>query len=148
MSKDERTTLNALLKYVAENILHYGSEKKIPPLLRKKINALALDDDKNFIYTYKMILYSFMINKSKIEYAFSTKTFTDEKHKINYMMVIVSNSMNDIKNKVLLNEKAKQVSENDTTNAQYLAENNVLYGSDKYVRKTEELRSEKIEELW
>ena len=83
-----------------------------------------------------MVLYSFMINKSKIEYAFSVKDFKDERHKINYMMVIVSNSMNDIKNKVVALQNLKEKNNDDINNAEYLNRNNVLHGSQKYVKKT------------
>lgn len=145
MTLQDKKELKELLNYIKNNILYV---QKVPPLLRKKINELALDKDDNFIYTYKMILYSFMINKSKIEYAFNTKTFENEKHKINYMMVIVSNSMNDIKNKVLLNMKNQSYTVNDKQNAQMLADYNILHGSNKYVRKTKELNSDKVEELW
>ena len=95
-----------------------------------------------------MILYSFMINKNRIEYAFNTKTFKTEKHKINYMMVVVANSMNDIKKKVNLNKKIQEQKNRTLDDAQYLAENNLLYGRDNYVRKTIELRSDEIDKLW
>ena len=93
MTKEEKKDLDNLITYIRDNILYYSNTKKTPPLLKKKINSIALDENNNFIYTYRMILYSFMINKSKIEYAFNTKTFADEKHKINYMFVIVANKI-------------------------------------------------------
>lgn len=148
MTKEEKKDLDDLIIYIRDNILYYSNTKKTPPLLKKKINSIALDENNNFIYTYRMILYSFMINKSKIEYAFNTKTFANEKHKINYMFVIVANSLNDIKNRVLEKERQKELSENNLYNAQYLSDNNVLYGSSKYTKKTVELRRDKVEDLW
>lgn len=148
MKKEERNEINMLLNYITKDILHYGETKKSPPLLRKKINELMFDENKEYIYTPKMVLYSFMINKSKIEYAFSVKDFKDERHKINYMMVIVSNSMNDIKNKVVALQNLKEKNSDDINNAEYLNRNNVLHGSQKYVKKTVELDSEKVEDLW
>lgn len=148
MTKEEKKELNDLLNYVKINILGYGEDKKLPPLLKKKINELALNNNKEFIYTYKMILYSFMINKSKIDYAFSTKTFENERHKINYMMVIVSNSMNYIKAKVDSLQRENDKNKMSLDIAQYLNDNNVLLGSGRYVRKSEELNSKKVEELW
>lgn len=148
MTSEERKDLNNLITYIRDNILYYSSTKKTPPLLKKKINSIALDEEGNFVYTYRMILYSFMINKSKIEYAFSTKTFADEKHKINYAFVIMANSLNDIKNKVIEKDRQKELSENNLYNAQYLSDNNVLYGSNKYTKKTVELRRDKVEDLW
>ena len=148
MTSEERKDLNNLITYIRDNILYYSNTKKTPPLLKKKINSIALDEEGNFIYTYKMILYSFMINKSKIECAFSTKTFVDEKHKINYAFVIMANSLNDIKNKVIEKDRQRELSENNLYNAQYLSDNNVLYGSNRYKKKTVELRRDKVEDLW
>lgn len=148
MTSEERKDLNNLITYIRDNILYYSNTKKTPPLLKKKINSIALDEEGNFVYTYRMILYSFMINKSKIEYAFSTKTFADEKHKINYAFVIMANSLNDIKNKVIEKDRQKELSENNLYNAQYLSDNNVLYGSNRYTKKTVELRRDKVEDLW
>lgn len=148
MTKEEKKELNDLLNYVKNNILYYSDTQKTPPFLKKKINELALGEDGVFNYTYKMILYSFMINKNRIEYAFNTKTFKTEKHKINYMMVVVANSMNDIKKKVNLNKKIQEQKNQTLDDAQYLAENNLLHGRDNYVRKTIELRSDEIDKLW
>ena len=149
MNQEEKKELKMLLDYIKSNIFHYGDNKKLPPILKKKINELALNENNEFVYTYKMILYSFMINKPKIEYAFSTKTFKNESHKINYMMVIVSNDMNSIKAQVESAQKHKDKLKNDITQAQYLSDNNVLKSEDRYVKKENSLlNSEVIKDLW
>ena len=61
MTSEERKDLNNLITYIRDNILYYSNTKKTPPLLKKKINSIALDEEGNFVYTYRMILYSFMI---------------------------------------------------------------------------------------
>ena len=47
-------------------------------------------------YPYEVILFTFKFKKRDILAAIQGKTFNDEKHKFNYIMVIVNNSINDI----------------------------------------------------
>lgn len=139
--------LQDLLTYVRKEILQYGKGKKTPPCLKKKIENLAYENEEQ-IYTYEMIKYSFMLNSQKIKTILSTKEFVSEQHKINYIMVIVANSMNDIKKRVHDSEIGNLHKEKDAEQAEYLSKNNLLEGSQRYVRKTQEMNKERIEDLW
>lgn len=136
-----------MLNYIKKEILHYDDSMKLSPYVSYKINELAFEKTK-MIYTYKMILYSFMINKKKIEYAFSTKVFTGEEHKINYMMIVVAKSMNDIKTKVLAYQKQEKIKEDNKNKSQYLQDNNVLNGSGNYVSKTADIVLKGDDDIW
>lgn len=139
--------LQELLTYVRKDILEYGKGKKTPPCLKKKIENLAYENEEQ-IYTYEMIKYSFMLNSEKIKYALSHKEFANEQHKINYIMVIVANSMNDIQKRVRDAEISNLKKELDVEQANYLSQNDLLNGSQRYVKKTKELNEERIKDLW
>ena len=46
-------------------------------------------------YQYEVILDTFLTHSDKIEWCFKNKTFKTEKNKINYMMAIIENNIND-----------------------------------------------------
>ncbi|NFF75927.1 hypothetical protein FCV38_02740 [Clostridium sporogenes] len=46
-------------------------------------------------YRYEVILDTFLSQSDKIEWAFNNKQFKNEKNKINYMMAIIENNIND-----------------------------------------------------
>ena len=88
-----------------------------------------------------------MTHANEIKWAFSNKEFKNENHKINYLMVVIGNDMNDIKNRVLERQREQQVATQQIESAQILADNNILLGSNRYIRKTEEV-NERLKELW
>lgn len=145
--KEKDKELQGLIAYVRKDILEYGKGKKTPPCLKKKIVNLAFENDEQ-IYTYEMIKYSFMLNSQKIKYALAHKEFSNEQHKVNYIMVIVANSMNDIKKRVRDAEIGNLKKELDVERATYLSQNDLLNGSQRYVRKTKEMNTERTKDLW
>ena len=67
-------------------------------------------------YSYKVILFTFKFKKRDILAAIQGKTFNDEKHKFNYIMVIVNNSINDIYKRYLRTLKDKKDTVDDDIN--------------------------------
>ena len=100
------------------------------------------------MYTYQMILYAAMTHANEIKFAFQNKDFKNEQHKINYIMVVISNDMNRIKQKVLDYQREQDKAETYALNAQDLANSNLLHGGQRYVRKTENVIDERLEDLW
>ena len=146
MSKEEIKEWNELYEYVKTTILGY-KDKKLSKwfVLRlvglhegkfcanKTIKPMAS-------YDYKTILMTFKMNKIDILNAIKDKDkFKDEQHKINYIMVIIENKINDtydIMNRVnKAKERAKAI---EITNNEDKAE---------YKRRTKEVKNSRLKDL-
>lgn len=147
MNTEEKEMYEKTINWIHCNIFQYNNSRIASPYLRKRIKELAYNSDGEQIYTFKMILYAVMTHANEIKWAFSNKEFKNENHKINYLMVIIGNDMNDIKNRVLERQREQQVATQQIESAQILADNNILLGSNRYIRKTEEV-NERLKELW
>lgn len=110
---------NNLYEYVKTEILHYDREQALSKLTILKLKGLAegkyianKNTEKKADYTYEIILYTFKICKSKIDYVLQTKTFENEEKKISYIMAIISNNINDVYNRVTNAKKSQVKTEN------------------------------------
>lgn len=111
-----------LYEYIKKDILGYTKEKQLTPNMRVKLQSLR---NGSFVrkgvtmnrqgYGYDVILTTFKAKKVEIENAIFGKMFEDENHKFNYIMIIVTNSINDIANRMdnarKLKEREQQVAE-------------------------------------
>ena len=147
MDKEEKEMYEKTIDWINHNIFQYNNNMIASPYLRKRIKELAYNKDGEQMYTFKMILYAVMTHADEIKWAFSNKDFKNESHKINYLMVVIGNDMNNIKSKVLEHQRQQQIATQQMENAQVLADNNVLLGSNRYIRKTEDI-SERLKDLW
>lgn len=94
---------NTLYEYIKVEIMGYTKEKQLTPSMMTKLLSLrngslvrrGIVMDNNG-YDYSLILTTFKAKKIEIERAIFGKTFEDDNHKFNYVMVIVANNINDV----------------------------------------------------
>lgn len=94
---------NTLYEYIKVEIMGYTKEKQLTPSMMTKLLSLrngslvrrGIVMDNNG-YDYGLILTTFKAKKIEIERAIFGKTFEDDNHKFNYVMVIVANNINDV----------------------------------------------------
>lgn len=136
-----------LYEYVKNDILKYEKNMKLPTwfVLRLKglrngkfvanKNTKTLGD-----YTFKMISMTFKINKFEIINAISNNSkFKDERHRINYLMIIVENKINDTYMRL---NKLKKSEENGES-----IEINVNEDKAEYRKKTKEVKNNRLKGL-
>lgn len=106
-AKQEWKELNELCQYIKKEILKYKEGQVLPKYLIHKLQALKIGDfivrrnttvtGNNKGYPYPVILMTFKFKKNDILYAISDRSkFKDEKAMIDYIMAIISNSINDV----------------------------------------------------
>lgn len=148
MTSIEKEQWNKLYQYVKKEILLYDDSQSIPPSLVLRLKGLAkgkyienkkIEDKAD--YTYEIVLYTFQICKPTIMNVISNKTFQNENNKFNYICKIVENNLNDVYLRV---NKAKRSEEN----IENLDTKILLHDGSKYVKKTEELKNKKLDDLW
>lgn len=112
-----------LYQYVKKEILGYEECQNLSPfqirILKQLRNGEYVVRNKQMVnkgYSYKVILFTFKFKKRDILAAIQGKTFNDEKHKFNYIMVIVNNSINDIYKRYLRTLKDKKDTVNNDIN--------------------------------
>jgi hypothetical protein len=101
-----------LYEYVRKEIMQYTSIMSLNRFMVLRLKGLKDGNfvissklDKNAKYSYKSILYTFMAKKIEILNMIGDKTFQDEMHKFNTIMVIIEKNLNDT---VLRLERVKQ----------------------------------------
>ena len=115
MNKEqEKKEFNELYEYVKKDILQYPNDVALPKYLVMRLKGLR---DGKFIvnkkikskadYPYSIIMLTFKFCKSNILKAIETKNFKNEQMKINYIMVIIENNINDIVLRLKDKEKAE-----------------------------------------
>ena len=97
--KDEETYLKSIRdkklkdeidEFVAIEILNYDSGNYVPPFFKKRVNQL------NKLYPLEVILSTFKSNLENLQYWMNQDSkFKDENGRINYMMAIVTNNINN-----------------------------------------------------
>ena len=112
-----------LYQYVKKEILGYEECQNLSPfqirILKQLRNGEYVVRNKQMVnkgYSYKVILFTIKSKKRDILAAIQGKTFNDEKHKFNYIMVIVNNSINDIYKRYLRTLKDKKDTVDDDIN--------------------------------
>jgi len=105
-----------LYQYVKQNILGYPKEinlskhavLRLKGLSEGKFMSNKKQQQSEVNYGYKTILLTFKFKKQEIINAMSKVEFKDETHKINYIMTIVENSINDIYLRLINNIKHEE----------------------------------------
>ena len=113
-----------LYQYVKKEILGYEECQNLSPfqirILKQLRNGEYVVRNKQMVnkgYSYKVILFTFKFKKRDILAAIQGKTFNDEKHKFNYIMVIVNNAINDVYKRYLRTLKdTKDIEINENIN--------------------------------
>lgn len=101
MTKLEKQQWDELYDYVKIDVLGY-TDKILPKEFVLRLRGLSQGKfmaNKNITsqasYTFKEILLTFKLCNSKIESAFRSVSFTDEKHRFNYIMRIIESEINN-----------------------------------------------------
>ena len=148
MTSIEKEQWEKLYQYVKKDILLYNDSQSIPSNFVLRLKGLTkgkyienknIEDKAN--YSYEIILYTFQICKPSIMKALANKTFENESGKFNYICKIVENNINDVYLRV---NKAMKIEEN----IQMLDTNALSHNGGSYKKKTEELKNNKLNELW
>lgn len=102
MTDKEKQEFDKLYQY-AKKILGYSDDMALPKFMVMRLKGLsegkfyANHKTKSMAnYDYNTIYLTFIYCKDKIQRALQTKNFTSEQNKINYIMAIVENNINDI----------------------------------------------------
>lgn len=147
MSKEEIKEWNELYEYVKTTILGYNKDKKLSKWF--VLRLVGLHEGKFCAnktikpmanYDYKTILMTFKMNKIDILNGIKDKDkFKDEQHKINYIMVIIENKINDTYDMINRVNKAKEKAKTiEITNNDDKAE---------YKRRTKEVKNSRLKDL-
>ena len=115
MSEEEKKDWNELCVFVKKEILKYGDDTKFPRFLALRLKGLAngqyiVNNNQKLQgkYTFYEIKITFMYCKQDILYGFSKNVFEDENHKISYMMKIVENSLNTIRERLRSKQRQEE----------------------------------------
>lgn len=102
MTDKEKQEFDKLYQYV-KKMLGYSDDMALPKFMVMRLKGLsegkfyANHKTKSMAhYDYKTIYLTFIYCKDKIQRALQTKSFTSEQNKINYVMAIVENNINDV----------------------------------------------------
>ena len=119
MTKQEIKEWDDLYQYVRSEVFQYSTDMALSKHIVMRLKGLregkfyANKTQKSMgNYPYPIILLTFKFCKQQILNALITKSFKIEQNKINYIMAIVENNIND----VVLKLKAKEKSEKKTEN--------------------------------
>lgn len=100
--KQEKEYFDKLYEYV-KSILGYDENQALPKWFVLRLKGLATGKylANNHIksranYSNFVILSTFKFCRGKIEYALSSVAFSNEKHKLNYILKIVESNLNDV----------------------------------------------------
>lgn len=86
----EKEIKEQLLSYVSINILNYDGSMFLPPVFLKRLNNI------NKTYPYEVILQTFKDNEDTLLYWMNQDNkFENENNRLNYMMAIIQNKIND-----------------------------------------------------
>ena len=113
---NEEIKFQKLCDYVKKEIMGYDENQKLSSYMCLRLRGMK---DGKFIankattpmahYSYDVILLTFKYIKPRLDTILSGKKFTSDQHKFNYIMVVVSNNINTVYNKVKkLNEERRQ----------------------------------------
>lgn len=151
MSKDNNQNWLELCDYIKYNILEYTTEMKFPKFLALRLKGLS---EGNFIankkqkpnakYSFNEILLTCKLCKVKIKAYFTNNSakITDEKHKINLIMMFIEQEINDVVQRLNDKEKSeKKITELDLSN---MNNDKAEYKPSSSTTKI----NEKLEKLW
>lgn len=112
--RKEMDDFDKVYKYVKYNLLKYKEGVNLSPsqvnrlkaLRDGKINLKKGDKQQYNGYPFHIIYLTLLYKTKDIEKALATKVFDDEKGKVDYITVIVANSINDVYQKITSKEES------------------------------------------
>ena len=121
--KEETEQWDKLYQYVRRDVLGYNEGMALSNHQRNRLRSLRNgelvkrnDKMSNKGYPYEIILMTFKVKKQEVINNIKGKTFEDEKHKFNYIMIIISNSINDVYKRYLHKIKEEKMIEENIVN--------------------------------
>ena len=146
MSEEEKRDWNELCEYVKKEILKYGDDTKFPRFLALRLKGLAngqyiVNNNQKLQgkYTFYEIKITFMYCKQDILCGFSKNVFKDENHKISYMMKIVENSLNTIRERLRSKQRQEErIEQIEVNTGEEIAE---------YKKKSKEVKNKRLKGL-
>lgn len=147
MSKE--ITFDDVYSYIRDDLFEYG-DTPLPRWLVLRLKGLSNGKfvankkvKSNGKYSWKEILVTFKLKENYLKHLMKTGKFKNEKHKINYIMVIVESEINDVvqllKKKDKTNSIAKEQAKKDIIND---------VESKEYKKNKEKELSDKQKNLW
>ena len=101
---NDKETRNQLNNFVSIEVLNYDSSQYLPPFFIKRVNEL------NKLYPMEVILETFKQNKDNLQYWMNQDSkFKNESGRINYMMAIINNNINNEYEKWKIKERQDRV---------------------------------------
>lgn len=148
MTEKEIKEFDELYEYIRIDIMGYDKTIPLPKYFVMRLKGLSKgkfisSGDQSPLYTYYSfleIMYTFKLNKGLIVNAFKTKSFKDESHKINYMMLIVEKDINNIKTNLI--RKQKQQEESKRLNIDNQASTQA-----EYKRRSKDVTNDRLKDL-
>lgn len=149
MSREDIEKWDELYQYIKKEVFKYDKSQKLPTYMAIRLKGLkegkfAVNNKTKPManYDYSHILYTFKINKIKIEKIVKSSNFNNEQHKFNAIMVLIEREINDVVNR--LKQAAK--SEDKVKNMEF---ENVTYEGADYKNKNKERDlNDELKELW
>lgn len=148
MDREEYENWLELYEYVRANIMGYDNKQSLTPDMVNRLQGLATGNykannriAKNANYSYKVILNTFKFCSLNIHKALKTMTFTDERHRFNYICKIVENNINNVYLRMQNTKKAKEKVETMTLDT-------VTHVGAEYQKKTESKTNKLFDDLW
>ena len=148
MSYEENQDWDELYEYVKTNVMGYDKNQLLPSYIVARLQGLpkgkymASNKTKNNAnYSYKTVLNTFKFCSPDIHKALRTGGFKDEQHKVNYILKIVENNLNNVYMREKNAEKAKEKVETMTLDT-------VTHAGAEYQKKTESKTNKLFDDLW
>ncbi|WP_455717428.1 hypothetical protein [Anaerosporobacter sp.] len=147
-TKEETKIWKDMCKYIETEIMGYDENQKLSTqmcqrlrgtLKGKQFGNVFVPDGAN--YSYETVFYTFKINKGVILNAVSNKEFDTEMAKFRYIVVIVENNINDVYLRLKKVKESKEKTETINTE-------NISYDGAEYSRKTDDLKTDRLKNLW
>lgn len=137
-----------LCEYVKKEIMGYDENQKLTKHMLLRLRGAS---EGKFMankvttsmahYPFDIILLTFKYIKPRLNDIMRTKTFTSEEHKFNYIMVVMSNNINLVYNKV------KKIKEEQMKIEQIKATDLPNYNN-QYVKQETKSVDDKLENFW
>lgn len=139
-----------LCKYIEKKIMKYDENQTLTTAFCRRLRGLRVGtfagkvpNTKKCDYPYKVIYYTFVTKSQDILKACESIRFKDESHKINYIMQIVENSINDVYERMKKKAEATRIIEEaPVDNTFVLAVEGAEY------KKKEQKKDTSLEGLW
>lgn len=139
----------ALYEYVKRDVLKYSDKMQLSEHTRRKLlelrNGGLIKNHEGVTdngYPFPVILMTFKVKKLEIDRALDNINFENETQKVNYIMAIIKNSINDVYLRVLAKNKRDEMVKNQSNTAVQSVK------KVEYVKKSEINKGSLFDDIW